>query len=189
MHDSREYNEKRGAVHLLYCIIIPDRFRTLFHDTANQLVSGNLTSFQPQSVKRTTPKDDPKIPNPPTYIDRPSLLHVENDESGKMISARARAPSAPAVTRPQHSSSVSSPSSSSSTPESLRTGNDAGAQRCCLAVTLGACVRPAFSIRAQFVGSASTVPAAPAKISERRFLYDSVNRPIAHVEATAERAL
>jgi hypothetical protein len=51
------------------------------------------------------------------------------------------------------------------------------------------CVRPAFSIRAQFVGSASTVPAAPAKISERRFFYDSVNRPIARVEATAERAL
>jgi hypothetical protein len=91
MHDSRENNAKRGAVHLVYCIIIPDRFRTLFHGTANQLVSGNLTSFQPQSVKRTTPKDDPKIPNPPTYIDRPSLLHVENDESGKMISARARA--------------------------------------------------------------------------------------------------
>jgi hypothetical protein len=51
-----------------------------------------------------------------------------------------------------------------------------------------ACVR-AFSIRAQFVGSASTVPAAPAKTSERPFLYDRVNRPIAHVEATAERAL
>jgi len=51
-----------------------------------------------------------------------------------------------------------------------------------------ACVR-AFSIRAQFVGSASTVPAAPAKTSERRFLYDRVNRPIAHVEASAERAL